>query len=181
MSNMGHEIAGSMVAEILERYGIEPALGTDCGCGFLYRGSGGSARAAVLPGSVLHRSTHAQGLACKPVALLGVAAGAIGAIKSLEALRGVVQTVRLPAVHSRTGLARGCPGQLTSGIIRTQSRREASPWPRCCCGIRLTALFADCPQAEQQSRNRFFRYNSTNRDAAPTADSLRPRSLQVES
>lgn len=32
-------------------------------------------------------------LSCKPVALLGVAAGAIGAIKSLESLRGIVSHV----------------------------------------------------------------------------------------
>ena len=39
LSNLGRKIARSTIAEILERHGIEPALGVDRDCGFLDRGS----------------------------------------------------------------------------------------------------------------------------------------------
>jgi FMN reductase len=42
---------------------------------------------------VIENLSFPSALACKPVALLGVAAGSIGAIKSLERLRGVVSHI----------------------------------------------------------------------------------------
>jgi putative transposase len=75
LSNLGHEIARSTIAKILERQGIkpapersrkttwkefsEPALGSDRGCGFLHRGSVDPARAAAVRGAVLHRVVDA--------------------------------------------------------------------------------------------------------------------------
>jgi hypothetical protein len=77
LSNLGHEMARSTIAEILERHGIEPApersrkttwkeflsrqLGTDCGRGFLHRGSVDPAGAAAVHRAVLHRVVDAQG------------------------------------------------------------------------------------------------------------------------
>ena len=81
LSNLGHEIARSTIAEILERHGIEPApersrkttwkefltpaLGTDRGRGFLHRGSVDPARAAAIHRAVLHRVVDAQGGDCR--------------------------------------------------------------------------------------------------------------------
>src|SRR3989454_6840252 len=61
LSNLGHAIARSTIAEMLERHGIEPALGTDCGRGFLHRGSVDPAGAAAVHRAVLHRVVDAQG------------------------------------------------------------------------------------------------------------------------
>ena len=76
LSNLGHDIARSTIAEILARHGIasagaEPendlegvsdeALGTDCGCGFLHRGSVDSPGPATIRRAALHRVIDAQG------------------------------------------------------------------------------------------------------------------------
>src|SRR6266446_4798562 len=77
LSNLGHEMARSTIAGILERHGIEPApernrkndlegisepaLGTHCGRGLLYRGSVDPKRAAEIRGAVFHRVVDAQG------------------------------------------------------------------------------------------------------------------------
>ena len=80
LSNLGHEIARSTIAEILARHGIEPAperkpqdnlegisepaLGTDCGGGLLHRRSVDPARATAVRGAVLHRVVDAKGGDC---------------------------------------------------------------------------------------------------------------------
>jgi putative transposase len=68
--NLGHEIARSTIAQMLERHGIEPApeggrkttwkefpeqaLGTDCSRRFLHRGSMDPARSAAFHRTVFH-------------------------------------------------------------------------------------------------------------------------------
>jgi hypothetical protein len=74
-SNLGHELARSTIAQILERHGIDPApersrkttrkeflpaLGADCGQRFLL-GSGDQARSATIYHFVLHRLVYAEG------------------------------------------------------------------------------------------------------------------------
>jgi len=81
LSNLGHELARSTIAQILERHGIEPAperirkttwqeflsqhweliVATD----FLHRGSVDQARAATIYGSVFHGTLHAEGPDCR--------------------------------------------------------------------------------------------------------------------
>jgi hypothetical protein len=80
LSNLGYGLARSMVAQILERHGIEPVpersrktflegvsdatLGTDGGCGLLHRGSVDPAGAAALHRAVLYRVVDAQSGDC---------------------------------------------------------------------------------------------------------------------
>jgi hypothetical protein len=70
LSNLGHEIARSTIADILQRHGIEPAperkdnlervsqpsLGTDRGRGLLYGGSVDPAGSATVRSAILHRT-----------------------------------------------------------------------------------------------------------------------------
>jgi len=70
-------------------------------------------------------------LAGKPVALLGVAAGAIGAIKSLEALRGVVSHVGALALPLAVSVANvqavfSEDGQCLDAAVERHIRRVAS-------------------------------------------------------
>jgi hypothetical protein len=82
LSNLGHELARSTIAAILERHGMEPAperaepegdeegvseqaLGDDCGHGFLHGGSVDPARVAAVHGAVLHRLVYTQGGSCQ--------------------------------------------------------------------------------------------------------------------
>jgi len=76
LSNLGHELARSTIAQILDRHGIEPAperrrkndvegvsepaLGADGSCRFLHRRSVDPARAATIYRSVLHRLVYAK-------------------------------------------------------------------------------------------------------------------------
>ena len=79
LSNLGHELARSMIAQILERHGIEPAperirrttagvskpaLGADRSHGLLHPGSVDPARAATICRSVFHGTLHTEGPDC---------------------------------------------------------------------------------------------------------------------
>jgi putative transposase len=88
LSSLGHELARSTIAQILERHGIEPAperdpedevegvsepaLGSDRGHGLFHRGSVDEARAATIYGSVFHRALY------RKVQIAGIASTANG-------------------------------------------------------------------------------------------------------
>lgn len=70
-------------------------------------------------------------LSGKPVGLLGVAAGAIGAIKSLEALRGVVSHIGALALPMPVSIANvqsvfDAEGQVTDAAVEALIRRAAT-------------------------------------------------------